>query len=58
MLILTTTYLDIALDHYLFIFILFNFIHLTLVLVTWSLLLFVCFRKVNLCACEDRVKAN
>ena len=39
--------------------ILFYFIHLTLVLVTWSLQLFVCgFKEVNLRACEDRVKAN
>ena len=58
MLILTTEHLDITLDHF-FIFIYsFNFIHFTLILVTWSLLLFVCFRKVNLCACENRVKAN
>ena len=45
MLILTTTHLDITLDQSLFFFyffILFNFIHFTLVLVTWSLLLFVC----------------
>ena len=54
MLILTTTHLDITLDQSLFIFIyyyffiLFNFIHFTLVLVTWSLLLFVCvFQEVN-----------
>ena len=45
MLILTTTNLDITLDQSLFIhlfIILFNFIHFTLGLVTWSLLLFVC----------------
>ena len=53
MLILTTTHLDITLDQSLFFiyflfFILFNFIHFTLVLVTWSLLLFVCvFQEVN-----------
>ena len=62
MLILTAAHLDITLDQYLFIyfiFLLFNFIHCTLVLVTWSLLLFVCvFQEVNLRACEDKVKAN
>ena len=46
MLILTITHLDITLDQsfffYYYYFILFNFIHFTLVLVTWSLLLFVC----------------
>ena len=45
MLILTTTHLDITLDQSLFVILLlflFNFIHFTLVLVTWSLLLFVC----------------
>ena len=55
MLILTTVHLDITLDQSLFIFIIlllffifFNFIHFTLVLVTWSLLLFVCvFQEVN-----------
>ena len=50
MLILTTTHLDITLDQSLFFyfFILFNFLHFTLVLVTWSLLLFVCvFQEVN-----------
>ena len=52
MLILTTTHLDITLDQSLFFiyfyFFLFNFIHFTLVLVTWSLLLFVCvFQEVN-----------
>ena len=55
MLILTTVHLDITLDQYiyiflllLFFFVLFNFIHFTLVLVTWSLLLFVCvFQEVN-----------
>ena len=56
MLILTTTHLDITLDQslffiillYYYIIILFNFIHFTLVLVTWSLLLFVCvFQEVN-----------
>ena len=52
MLILTTAHLDITLDQLLIFiflfFILFNFIHFTLVLVTWSLLLFVCvFQEVN-----------
>ena len=46
MLILTTAHLDITLDQLLIFiflfFILFDFIHFTLVLVTWSLLLFVC----------------
>ena len=56
-LILTTAHLDITLDQYLFFIyflffyyfiILFNFIHFTFVLVTWSLLLFVCvFQEVN-----------
>ena len=58
MLILTIAHLYITLDHFFFLF-LFNFIHFTFVLVTWSLRLFVCgFRKGNLCGCEDRVKAN
>ena len=62
MLILTTVHLDITLDQSLFfiillfyyfiiiiIIILFYFIHFTLVLVTWSLLLFVCvFQEVNI----------
>ena len=57
MLILTTAHLNINLDHLLLL--LFYFTHLTLVLVTWSLLLFVCgFGKVNMCAFQDRVKAN
>ena len=51
MLILTTTHLDITLDQSLFVILLlflFNFIHFTLVLVTWSLLLFVCvFQEVS-----------
>ena len=52
MLILTTPHLDITLDQ-------FFFIQFTLVLLTWSLLLFVCgFKKVNPRACEDRVKAD
>ena len=50
MLILTTAHLDITLDqslffiffYFLLFFILFNFIHFTLVLLSWSLLLFVC----------------
>ena len=61
MLILTAAHLVITLDQSLFfiLFILFNFIHFTLVLVTWSLLLFVCvFHEVNLCVYEDKVKAN
>ena len=51
MLILTTAHLDITLDQslfYYYYYFLFNFIHFTLVLVTWSLLLFVCvFQEVN-----------
>ena len=54
MLISTTTHLDITLDRSLFfiffnyLIILFYFIHFTLVLVTWSLFLFVCvFQEVN-----------
>ena len=37
MLILATAHLDITLDH--IFFLLFNFIHFTLVLVTWSICL-------------------
>ena len=74
MLILTTTHLDITLDQslffyffilfyfyyfYYFYFILFNFIHFTLVLVTWShCCLFVCFRRLIFRVYEDKVKAN
>ena len=60
MLILTTTHLDITLDQSLFfIFLFFYFIQFTLVLVTWSLLLFVCvFQEVNLCVYEAKVKSN
>ena len=62
MLILTTMHLHNTLDHFFFIFLTFFYfiiIHLILVLVTWSLLLFVCgFKKINLLACEDKVKAN
>ena len=68
MLILTTTHLDITLGQILFNFIfvllisfliLFNFIHFTLVLVTWSLLLFLCvFQELNLRVYKDKVKAN
>ena len=48
MLILTTTHLDITLDQSLFFIFFYYFIHFTLVLVTWSLLLFVCvFQEVN-----------
>ena len=50
MLILTTTHLDITLDQSLFFiifFFFFNFIHFTLVLVTWSLLFVCVFQEVN-----------
>ena len=50
--------LDITLDQLFFIY-LFYYTHLTIVLGTWSLLLFVYgSRKVNLLACEDKVKVN
>ena len=56
MLILRTTHLDITLVQ--FFFLLINFIHFTLVLVTWSLL-FVCgCRRLIYVACKDRVKYN
>ena len=61
MLILTTTHLDITLDQSLFFLLLFlfNFIHFTLVLVTWSLLLFVCvFQEVNFSCIRRQGKEN
>ena len=62
MLILTIAHLHITLDQFLFIYLLLLLlfiIHLILVLVTWSFLSFVCgFEKVNLLACEHRVKVN